>query len=1073
MLLAITPAVEPNLALFPLLALVAINVALFVVSQLLAPKPDIENARPKGLGDFSFPTATEGRALPLVWGKVKLVAPNVVWYGDLRTKKIREKVKTGMFSSKKVTVGHQYFVGMDFGLCYGPGVTLHEIEIADRVAWTGTASTSSANGTGVNVSAPNLFGGFKEGGGVVGTLQFYAGVSDQEKDTYLTSRLGALVPGYVDVCHAVWRQGLIGERETIDKWAFTVSRYPDNLSLPGNEHRIGDDCNPAEVLYEILTNQDWGLGEDPSKFIGAEWQAVGETLFDEGLGFAMVSDRTRRAEDLVREILRQIDAVLYQESDGRWVLRLVRGDYDPETIPQFGPDDILEVGNFTRSGWRQTQNHVSVEYTDRAKGYTTTAAMGQDLANVRIQGEQVFAQESYPGLMTGAAAHRVASRELRGRSFPLAKATLTTNRRGASLKPGDAFRFSWPAYGVTNMVMRVANVDLGELARGAVNVECFQDVFGLGTSAYAEAQPTGWTPTSNAPVAATLERVVDAPFWFMLTDQDVQGAAGERLITLAARPSGVSVDYDVYVDEGTGAGYSKVGSADHFTPTGLVETLYPETTDETDTTVGLRVKTLVDAEDIVGATAADIETYGEGLILVGNEVMAFETVTDLGGGVLRLNTVHRGLLDTVPAQHAIDTRVWFLALGNGVSEIAFGGTASINAKLRIASTSAEIDLSAATARPLTFDRRAERPLPPGLVRVEGARFPARVDADDVDVTWAHRNREDPKILDQGDASSALGLPSGHTYRIVWKVLPGGTTLRTVDFLTGTSSTYARADQTTDNAGVPPQALRMELAAKRTSDSLLSYATHVREFEVYTPSTVSVEFNSADSENLTWNSETHGFGDQWTIACWAKRTDADTLQRTIFHWLGNSRIMLYREPSTSEAFRLQCYTSGGVLFKSLLYDLGFTANAWHLFVFTHDGASSGDPTTLYFDGQVKAHNSFISTNGTGTMADDSRALLLGVEVFSNFFTGRIHSLATWNTVLSAAAAQEIFNGGRAFNLNYNKGNYAGASALRSWWKLGFQGGSTANIGKDYSLNGARDADSANNITDADIVSDAPA
>src|SRR6185436_5887525 len=56
--------------------------ALFVLSDLLKPKPELENAKPSGLGDFNFPTATEGRPVPLLFGTVKISGPNVVWYGD-------------------------------------------------------------------------------------------------------------------------------------------------------------------------------------------------------------------------------------------------------------------------------------------------------------------------------------------------------------------------------------------------------------------------------------------------------------------------------------------------------------------------------------------------------------------------------------------------------------------------------------------------------------------------------------------------------------------------------------------------------------------------------------------------------------------------------------------------------------------------------------------------------------------------------------------------------------------------------------------------------------------------------
>jgi hypothetical protein len=45
--------------------------ALFVLSELLRPKPDLENAKPAGLGDFQFPTASEDRYVPIIWGTIQ------------------------------------------------------------------------------------------------------------------------------------------------------------------------------------------------------------------------------------------------------------------------------------------------------------------------------------------------------------------------------------------------------------------------------------------------------------------------------------------------------------------------------------------------------------------------------------------------------------------------------------------------------------------------------------------------------------------------------------------------------------------------------------------------------------------------------------------------------------------------------------------------------------------------------------------------------------------------------------------------------------------------------------------
>ena len=95
-------------------------VGVFFLAEILRPKPKFEDARPAGLGDFRFPTATEGRVVPLIWGRCKIEGPNVVWYGGLSKQARTEEVKTGLFSSEEVVIGYRYYVGMQFALCRGP-----------------------------------------------------------------------------------------------------------------------------------------------------------------------------------------------------------------------------------------------------------------------------------------------------------------------------------------------------------------------------------------------------------------------------------------------------------------------------------------------------------------------------------------------------------------------------------------------------------------------------------------------------------------------------------------------------------------------------------------------------------------------------------------------------------------------------------------------------------------------------------------------------------------------------------------------------------------------------------------
>lgn len=1158
----------------PALVWLIVQVALIALSILLAPKPKLENAKPHGLGDFQFPTATEGRPVPIVWGTARIKGPNVVWFGDLKTKKITEKIPTGFFSSKNITVGHVYRVGIDFAICEGPvngllGIEVANKPVADRVfgavtdpggantgngklvlysakagsppqTWTfqcttgglfavfsvtGSVSGSQpsllvnskysnahlsceikngstgfvvgdnfqvttqagpyggagdVNGVSLNIAKANLFGGRKKGGGLVGTLQFYDGVANQAKDSYLTSVLGTDVPGYVNVCHAVWRRGEIGESTSMDAWAFEVQRFPDNLGLTGSNHIVnGGDANPAEVIYELMTNQRWGLGIQTSEFNLASFQSAGNTLFTEGNGFSFVLDRETKVEDLIQEVLNQIDGLLYQDVDGKFTLALARQDYVLGSTPVLDETNILELREFTRGSWAETYNDVSVKFNDRTDDYKETFAMGQDLANFEIQGMKRSLVVSYPGVKHPTTARQVAMRELKFNAFPHARASVVVDRSMNTLRPGAVVRFSWSNLGINTLPMRVVDVDFGELLDGRIRMELVQDIFGVAEASFAAPPGTGWDAVDGTALAATAQRVFDSPYFLILIDQTLQGAAGERAITVAGRPNSAHEQFRMFVDASDGSGYLETGASGPagFTPTGTLNAAYPEDTADIETSGLLVVASPLDFDDLAIASASEIETYGYNLILVDDEIMAFEQAIDNGDGTWTLLNVHRGMLDTLPAAHAMGARVYCFAAGAAASSTTYSGTASINAKVVTETKSDQLGIDQATALPITFARRAEKPLPAGSFKVNTKRYPVIEPVGDLALTWAHRNRQDPKALDQNDVDSSLGLPASHQYRITfWNYNNGvqGSQLREVTQST-TGYTYTSANQVADNGGAQPQAIQMRVRTENTALGLNNLQDVFRVVEVFDVQPNSIDLDGS-TESLLSTTSTLGFANTWTIALWLKREDADTVVRTyldVREAAGNiNRVIISRKAGTSDTLRVEVYDSAGTLFKDHEFSGQLPANAWTHVVVAFDGAEANDPLRVYVGGAIRTPSA-TPTNTTGTMTDTSRL----VEVPATF-DGRLHAIAAWNVELTAAEVSAIFAAGNGsdFNLNYDKNGYVSRGSLRHWWRLGHDSSPDADIGKDYALSPSPAAinlmDAAANVTAADVVADAP-
>lgn len=122
-------------------------------------------------------------------------------------------------SSKKVTVGYKYYIGMHMVLCHGPVDRIQNIRVDERTAWQGFIE-----GGRININANNLFGGEDREGGISGAVDIDMGRPGQGKNSYLVARLGQNIPAFRGVVSAVLRQVYVGLNPYLKPWAFRLQR---------------------------------------------------------------------------------------------------------------------------------------------------------------------------------------------------------------------------------------------------------------------------------------------------------------------------------------------------------------------------------------------------------------------------------------------------------------------------------------------------------------------------------------------------------------------------------------------------------------------------------------------------------------------------------------------------------------------------------------------------------------------------------------------------------------------------------------------------------------------------------
>jgi len=658
------------------------------------------------------------------------------------------------------------------GIGRGPVDDVVTIKVGDQYAWVENGPV--VDGTSVSITAPELFGGDTGEGGIVGTLTFLFGAASQIVPGFIKDAISAVPSGdavtYVDgvgvqdstivterradisdfkgtttlyysgqVCSnnpypKTWK---IRTRRALNGWGDNGCWYPAKVRLLSFVDVTRDGVttpsavigmNPAHILYQCLTDPEWGLGLDRADMDDAAWTYAANALWTENFGMCIRWTKDTDIGAFIQTVIDHIGGVLYiDRGTGLMILRLIRDDYDRSLVPFFDyQSGLLSVTASETGSSLVVANEVIVNWREQNLDEDRQKRV-QNPASIQSLNAVVSVTKDFPGIYDQDIATRVALRELRVGSAGLKRLTLKFDRRAWRIQPGMVIRIAAPDAGIGSMLLRVATYDDGTMIDGTITMECLQDVFGLPSTVYAAAVPGSWIPPVQSGFAPSITRefVAEANYFEMArilsaaelaavpdTEGGVIGVAGRPTLTsksirMSATPTGGAPSVSTGV-------FSPVGVV--VAPVGYYDT-------------GLDLSAGFDLTEVTSDTAA----------LLGDEVIKIVSFDITTGHV----TIERGAADTIPEKHSTGELLFFYD-GDRLARtdpFAFGEV--IDVQLQNVTATAASDLVTATHEEVVIVARHMLPYAPGDVELNGSLAltddPTAVRGD-ATLTWVARNR---------------------------------------------------------------------------------------------------------------------------------------------------------------------------------------------------------------------------------------------------------------------------------------------------------------------------------------------
>lgn len=665
----------------------------------------------------------------------------------------------------------------------GVGLELDSVNalwVDDKYVWRGSIHENAA----VQINQPELFGGQKKEGGLVGTMQVLLGRPNQVLPPQVAARYGkspqncvafrgvttimfhgnSVVstgrPGEWDDFGSAWNGGqsaynsgflwrmnspIIGQKIVVEG-----TRAPKGL---GNlaDALIGQDANPVHIIYECLTNREWGMSGAVELIDVAQFVAEGVRIKGEGLGLSMWWMRQSTIEAFITEILDHIQATLFvNPNTGLLSIKLLRDDYDVADLRHITPENAV-LTNFKRRSSGEIVNELTVTWTNPENGKEESIT-AQDIASIASQnGEKVSGSRNYYGVRNAKLATELLSRDLRASTAPLVSADAKLDRSAWDVLPGEVMLLSWPKRGLNSIVVRAGKVNYGKPLDSSIKISVLQDIFSLARPPIKIMPPSDWVDTRVDPSPLDM-RLFAVPSYFV-RNAEIQNAAiavgeDEALVgVLADSATADSLDYELVSESVAADGSAVITSKGtmSLTPLGHLSSALPA------------AATSVLPADLFPALNEAPRKGGFAFIgyADANQEIALVTGRNANGW-----TIARGVLDTVPKSWAIGTPVWSVNPGARIVDTqtihAAGETVAYRGLDRTA-----LGILAYGAAPVvtaTLTNRADLPLRPANVQVNGVAFGSFAigGASAVTITWATRNRlmEDNQVLNWTDGPIA-------------------------------------------------------------------------------------------------------------------------------------------------------------------------------------------------------------------------------------------------------------------------------------------------------------------------------
>lgn len=660
--------------------------------------------KPLGVDEDRFSGNEQAKPVPYFAGKFRIAVNFISDVFD-----VRHSSDTKEGGKKPIRTGFKYFAGFAAAIAHGPIDAIHAVILNGEQVWPDADAATLPNILERDVDNPDFVDLTVPD---YGLIRFYWGTETQPADDYLKFKSGIVHPPYRGIAYLVAHQFFLGFNQTnVQNFEVIASRYP---TIEGIHAKIGNDANPLSVIHELLTHPRLGRGLDPSRLDVAAFQAVADILEDEGLGISPLLTSQESALDWVVKILEYIDGYPIITPAGQISFGLYRPKPSFAGLPVVDENLMADPPNMSPEDWSATFSQTNVKFSNPDQNFDPDAKSWRDRGNFQITGDLATQTLERPWITNPNLAQFQADAIGRTKAIPEVKGTLNLRHTLAfdDLTPGAAFLLRYPLRSDRDILCTVTERSVADPGRPLYSIGFRVDrTYLLNGMSLEDFTPAGEEPAEDVPQIEH-QRLIEL--------RPGLGDDGKiNLVVICSRPTVLCTSFSVHLAKNydfggliTAESFQLITTSPNYAFRGALLEDYPDSTAETDDTVGLSLKLTGPDTDLPEETEFD-GLSDELLIFVNDEILSVFQVQLIGVDQYRLFAI-RKRYRTAQANHSAGDEAFVIRRSDLVAfddEIFQAGrTASVKVQAHTGRNSAPIEDQSAMDLVLTGYLRASADL---------------------------------------------------------------------------------------------------------------------------------------------------------------------------------------------------------------------------------------------------------------------------------------------------------------------------------------------------------------------------